>query len=228
MGKRLFISVVLLALVLWAGTEVLLPALVAKQVERAMIGMLAAQQASAKVVTHPAVGLLTGRLSNVTVEATGARFDKLTVSQFSAVFRDLQVDPRGLLAAGTVQVQHLGGLDATFVFNDQDLAAYLNQTVKGFKNITVTSSPNQVQVTGQLAAGLASLQVTLDGRVVGEGTQLKFVTERFLLNGTAIAGGGGSRMLAEIPLADLSRVPFPLAIREVVMDQGRVVVRAGS
>lgn len=227
MGKRLFVYVVLLALLLWAGTEVLLPALVAKQVERAMIGMLAAQQASVKVTTHPAVGVLTGRLDNVTVDAAGARFDKLTVSQFSAVFHNLQVEPRALLT-GTVKVQHLGGMDATFVFNDHDLAAYLNQTVKGFKNITVASTPNQVQVTGQLAAGVASLQVTLDGRVVGQGTQLKFVTERFLLNGTAIAGGGGTRMLAEIPLADLSRVPFPLAIREVVMDQGRVVVRAGS
>lgn len=228
MGKRLFFTVILLILVLWAGTEVLLPALAAKQVERAMTDTLTAQRVSAQVESHPAVALLVGRLGTVTVDAVGAHFDKLPVSQMSAVFRDLVVEPRALLTARTVQIQHLGGFDANFVFSAEDLAAYLNQTVKGFKNIAVVVTANHVQVTGQFAAGVVPLRLTLDGRVVGEGTQVKFVTERFLLNDTVVAGSWGGRGLAEIPLADLGRLPFPLTIREVVMDQNRVVVRAGS
>jgi hypothetical protein len=119
-------------------------------------------------------------------------------------------------------------IDLTAVITQDELSRFLNQNVKGVKGAVVTINAGKVQVTSNFALGsLASLAITLEGKIAGDGQKLKFVTERFLLNNNMVGNIGGS-VLTEIPLVDLKKLPFGVSVRVVNMEDGKVTIFADN
>jgi hypothetical protein len=119
-------------------------------------------------------------------------------------------------------------IDLTAVISQEELARYLNRDVKGVKNATVTVSPEKVTVGGEVSlAGMVRTTMNLEGRIVADGQQIKLITRRIGVTQSALGNISGSAV-TEIPLVDLNKAPFPVSLREVVMEPGRVTVRADN
>jgi hypothetical protein len=225
--KRLSI-IVLLILALAVAGEFAMPWLVGGLVARGMSGATGSDKVTAQVPKRPAVLMLDGRFDSVDIRAQDARVDKITFARLDAALKDVALDMPVLLGQRRVAVKTVRDIDLTAVITQEELSRYINQSVKGIKNAQVTVGSGGVKVGANFALGqIASLAIALDGKVVGDGHRIKFVTERFLLNNTAVGNIGGS-VLTEIPLVDLRKLPFGVKARQVTMDNGRITIMADN
>lgn len=225
--KRLSI-IVLLILALAVAGEFAMPWLVGGLVARGMSGATGSDKVTAQVAKRPAVLMLDGRFDSVDIRAQDARVDKITFARLDAALKDVALDMPVLLGQRRVAVKTVRDIDLTAVITQEELSRYINQSVKGIKNAQVTVGSGGVKVGANFALGqIASLAIALDGKVVGDGHRIKFVTERFLLNNTAVGNIGGS-VLTEIPLVDLRKLPFGVKARQVTMDNGRITIMADN
>lgn len=227
MVKRLaIILAVILAAVIAA--ELAMPWLIGGLVARGMTGATGSERVSADLAKRPALLMLGGRFDSVRIRAVDARVDKITFAELDATLRDVALDMDALLGRRQVVVKTVRDIDLVAVLTQDELSRYLNTAVKGVKNATVTVSGGRVQVGANFLLGsIASVAITLDGKIVGDGHRIKFVTDRFLLNNTAVGNIGGS-VLTEIPLVDLRKLPFGVQARQVTMEDGKVTIYADN
>ena len=182
----------------------------------------------AQVLKRPALGMIAGSFDKITVDATDAKVDKIAFSQFRATLTEVQLDRERLYFRRVVVLEQVKDVDVMAVITQEEVARYINQNVKGVKNATVIMDKGKMQVTSSFAfGGLATVAITLEGRIVGDGQKIKFVTDRFLLN-NAVAGNIGGALLAEIPLVDLKKVPFGVTVRDIALEQGKLTLYADN
>lgn len=211
-----------------ATAEFLLPEMVSKAVAQGMSGFLGTEQTTAKVEKRPAVAMLKGEFDRIELYAQNAKVDKITFSQLDSTLQDVQLDMNELLSHRKVQLKRVGKIDMTAAVTQEELARYLNQNVKGIKNASVNVTSGKVELKGGFALGaIASISVTLEGKIVEDGQKIKFVTERFLLNNSLVGSIGGST-LTEIGLVDIKKLPFGVTVRDITMEPGKVVIKASN
>lgn len=223
MTRRLVIGLGIVCLLL-AASQLLLPPVVGGIVAQGMVSLAGTENVAVEVETRPAVSMLGGKFDKITLAAQQAKTGNLVFSELNAVLQDVQLDMQTLLSRRLVAIKSVGEVELSAAFDEAELARFLNQTVKGIKNATVTITPEKVQASSNFAfGGFAHVAVTLEGQIVGDGQKIKFVTDRFLLNNNLVGNIGGA-VLTEIPLVDLGRLPFNVRAREVVLEPGRVVI----
>lgn len=227
MPKRL-IYVLAFILVLGVVSQFLLPAVISEIVAQGMISQTGSEHVTAKVEKRPALSMLTGNFDKITLSAANARADKITFSDFKATLTDVQLDMNTLLSKRLVAMKSVGTIDVVATISEAELTRYINQSVKGVKNAVVTINPDKVQATSSLAFGsFATVNVTIEGKIVVDSQKIKFVTERFMLNNTPVGSIGGMT-LTEIPLVETKKLPFNVNVREIVAEKGQVVIYADN
>ena len=175
MKKRLSILIITVVILL-AASEAALPWLVGSFLAKGLAKTAGTDDITAKVIKRPAVAMFDGRFDNVLVRALNAKIDKLTFSELDIALENAKVDMGALLGQKSLVLQSVGGIDLTAVVTQEELARYLNQSVKGVKNAAVVIEGGKVKITGNYSIGpVAALAVTLEGRVAGDGQKLKFV-----------------------------------------------------
>lgn len=226
--KRLSLVLIIILAVL-AASEFLLPRLLGSLVAKGMSQAVGSEQVTASVAKTPALLVFGGQFDAVNIRAVEARIDnKIVFAELDTVLQDVALDMEALLSRRTVVVKSVRDIDLTAVITQEELGRYLNQAVKGVKNAVVTVSGGKVQVKGNFVlGGIASVAVGLDGKIVGDGQKIKFVTERFLLNNSMVGNIGGT-VLTEIPLVDLQKLPFGVGVRTITMEDGRVTIFADN
>jgi len=221
MGKRL-IFIVLVILVV--ATELLLPKVMSTVVKQGMMNLTGSDHVTATLTKEPAVLMLGGQFDRIAIQADHAKIDKIVFSQMNMVLDNAQLDMGKLLKGSAVDLQSADDVAITAVVAQDDLAQYLNQTVKGIKNAAVVITPDKITASSTFAlGGFVNLAVSLEGRIVGDGQKIKFVTERFLIN-NALTGNLGGGLLTEIPVVDLNKLPFQVNVRDIVMENGKVTI----
>ncbi len=224
MFKRLVLILFILVVIAGVAAEVILPKIASDAVAQGMSELTGAAQVKAVVQERPAVGMLTGSFDQISIEADNAKMDKLTFSHLAAVLTDVQLDRERLYFRRSVAIEKVKDIDLTATISQDEMARYINQNVKGVKNAAVTIDKGKMQASSSFAfGGIATVAISLEGRIIADGQRIKFVTERFLLNNTPV-GNIGDAMLAEIPLVDLKKLPFGVTVREIVLDQGKVTL----
>ncbi|EAX46863.1 hypothetical protein TcarDRAFT_0551 [Thermosinus carboxydivorans Nor1] len=225
--KRLLSILFLLLVVVFAAAETVLPRLVGDAVAQGMRAATGSNQVTAAVQKRPALLMLGGAFDKITVTALDAKIDKLTFRELRAMLTDVQLD-RDKLWARQAAIERVRDVELTGTITQDELARYLNQTVKGVRNAAVVITPGKMQVTTTYSlGGLASMVIALEGKVASDGQRIKFVTERFFLNNMPVGGTSGS-VLAEIPLLDLKKLPFGVIVRDIVMENGQVTISADN
>lgn len=223
MTRRFVIGLAIIAILLIAS-QILLPKAVSDIVAQGMVSLTGSENVKVDVEKSPALLMLGGKFDKITLAAQNAKTDKLTFSELQAVLQDVQLDMNMLISRRQVAIQSVGEVELKAAFSQEELARFLNQAVKGVRNAVVTITPERVQASSNFAiGGFAHVAVTLEGKIVGDGQKIKFVTERFLLNNNHVGNIGGA-VLTEIPLVDLSKLPFNVHTRDIVLEQGRVVI----
>ncbi len=228
MRKRLLLISVGLLLIVALVAEVMLPQVASDAVAQGMKELTSSAQVQAQVLKRPALGMIAGSFDKITVDATDAKVDKIAFSQFRATLTEVQLDRERLYFRRVVVLEQVKDVDVMAVITQEEVTRYINQNVKGVKNATVIMDKGKMQVTSSFAfGGLATVAITLEGRIVGDGQKIKFVTERFLLNNVAVGNIGGS-LLAEIPLVDLKKLPFGVTVRDIALEQGKLILYADN
>ncbi|MDT8903931.1 DUF2993 domain-containing protein [Anaeroselena agilis] len=217
----------LIIAVIVAG-EVAIPSLVGNLIARGMTGATGSSSVSAQVAKRPAFLMFDGRFDSVRIHANDSKVDKITFAELDATLKDVALDMPALITQGKVAFRGVRDVDLTAVITQDELSRFLNQTVKGVKNAKVRIEPDKINVSANFILGqIASIAIALDGKVVGDGHRIKFVTDRFLINNTAVGNIGGS-VLTEIPLVDLRKLPFGVKAKKVVMDAGKITITADN
>ncbi|MEA4817229.1 hypothetical protein SDC9_13547 [bioreactor metagenome] len=227
MPKRLIYLVVFI-LVLVAAVEIAVPAVISNIVAQGMVSQTGSDSVSAKVHKRPALSMLGGSFDQIALSATNARAGKITFSEFTATLADVQLDMSTLLSKRLVVMESVGQIDVTATIAEAELARYINQSVKGMKNAVVTITPDKIQATSALSfGGFATVGVTIEGKVVVDSQKIKFVTERFMLNNSPVGSIGGAA-ITEIPLVENNKLPFNVAVRDIVTEKGKIVIHADN
>ncbi len=225
--KRMKIIVIAIVALIAAG-ELFMPWLVGSLIARGMSGATGSDRVTAQVAKRPALLMFDGRFDSVRIHAYDSKVDKIVFAELDATLKDVALDMPALITQRKVAVKGVRDIDLTAVITQEELSRFLNQSVKGVKNAKVVIESGKVNVTaGFLLGQIASIAITLEGKVVGDGHRIKFVTDRFLLNNTAVGNIGGS-VLTEIPLVDLRKLPFGVKAKSVVMDAGRITIVADN
>jgi hypothetical protein len=228
MIRRLALVILAVAVLSAAAAELLLPEVVSKTVAQGMSNLLGSSETMVKVEKRPAILMLGGEFDSIHLSATNANVDKISFSEMQADLKNVQLDMSELLNHKAVRLKSVGEINLTAAVTQEELARFLNQNVKGIKNAKVTIDNGKVQVSSAFALGpIATIAITLEGKIVEDGQKIKFATERFLLNNTVVGNIGGVA-LTEIPLLDLKKLPFGVTVRDVVMEKGKVVVYADN
>lgn len=224
--KWLIIAAVILVIVVAA--EVMLSQIVSNAVTEGMNRLIPSEKVSAQVTKRPALAMLGGSFDQVAIDTVNTRIDKITFGEMHTVLKEVQLDRARLFTRREIVIENVQDITLSAVLTQEEIARYINQNVKGIKNAQVTITPGKVQAGSQLSlGGIASLAVTLDGKVVSDGQRIKFVTDRFLINNSAVGNIGGA-MLTEIPLVELKNLPFGVTVKNIVMENGRVTIAADN
>ncbi len=226
MNRMKIIILALIALIVVG--EIAMPSLVGVLIARGMSGATGSDRVTAEVAKRPALLMFDGRFDSVRIHAYDSKVDKIVFAELDATLKDVALDMPTLISQRKVAVKGVRDIDLTAVITQEELSRFLNQSVKGVKNAKVTIESGKVNVSASFLLGqIASIAIALEGKVVGDGHRIKFVTERFLLNNNAVGNIGGA-VLTEIPLVDLRKLPFGVKARSVVTDAGRITIAADN
>jgi hypothetical protein len=223
MFKRLIYGLICVLAVLTV-LELALPAILSRVAEQALANLYAGDRVSVSVREHPALLMLGGDFDQIRITAQNVKTGRIVLSQMQTVLKDVKLDMGALLGQRQVRFQSVGGIDASAVLTQEELANYLNHAVKGIKDAQVSITPAKISASSTFSLGFLSVRAGLEGRIAAEGRNIDFVTDRFYLNNMATGNIAGST-LARIPLLDLNKLPFQVEVRAIKMEQGRVVLQ---
>lgn len=224
MMRRMVTGAVLAMLAVFVLSELTLPYIVGKQIEAGLAKSYATNDIRASVSARPALSMLGGNFSTVLINGNNLKADKLTISQFSAVFKDTTLDVNKLVNDRVLVLHKVGSFDGTVVLQEQEINQFVSQAVKGFKNIRVTLQPESMKIDGDLSIGPANVAVAMEGKLRGDQTKLKFVADQVYVN-NALVGVSFGAVMTELTLFDTKKLPVAATVRDVIVEQGRVVIR---
>jgi hypothetical protein len=220
----LFVVVIGLAVL----SEAVLPSLVGGLISQGMVSQTGSEAMKTTAHKRPAIYMLGGQFDDLAMHGTNIKMERIVISELNAKLTDVQVDMSALLQERKLAVKSVKSINLTAVLTQEELANCLNKSVKGVKNAVVNITPDKVQVTSNVTVGgLASLAVTLEGKIISDGEKIKFVTQNFSLNNRMLGNIGGG-VLTEIPLFELKKLPFHVTVRDIVMENGRVIINASN
>ena len=227
MIERFIILVLLLAIGAAASIQYWLPSAISAQLVQVISRKVDSDNVKVNIEQVSIPQLFSGKIKKVTLTAQNAKLDKLIVSDFQDRLQEVEFDIATVLA-GRVEPKNIGDAVIKLAITQEELSRYVNESVKGIKNATVTITPEKIRIKCNFSVGgLLNVEVALDGKVAADKQKIRFVTERFSLNNTSVGNIGGSA-LTQIPLANVEELPFGVKVREVNMEQGKLVVEADN
>jgi hypothetical protein len=227
MDRRILTGAVLTVMFVFVLSELVLPYIIGKKIETGLAKAYATNDIHVTVKARPALMMLGGNFSTITINGHNIRTDKdkLTISVLSTVFKDTSIDLHRLISDRIVVFRQVGSFDGTIILQEQEITQFVAQAIKGFKNVQVTLLPEKMKVSGEWTLGPASVALVMDGKLRGDKTQLKFVADQVFLNSSVVAGNFGGSTMTEFKLFDTKKLPVEATIRDVIMEEGRVVIR---
>jgi len=216
------LRLVVVVFILTVAAELLLPMILSDIVAKGMMGLVGSEQVAVTLTKRPALYMVGGKFDEIALNAQQVKADKIQFAQMDITLKNAQLDMGALLTRKVVALQSVGDVDIKAIVTQEELAKYLNQSVKGVKNAVVDITSDKIKATSTFAlGGFANVAVSMEGKIVGDGQKIKFVTERFLIN-NRMTGNIGGTLLTEIPLVDLNKLPFHVNVRDIVMESGKV------
>lgn len=221
-----FTTILLFLVMLLAAVEVILPKLVSDAVAQGLRELTGSNQVTARVDKTPAVLMLDGNFDRVMADVNEVKTEKITFRNMHINLTDVKLDVKTLLTSRKLVIEQVKDVELTAIIGQEELATYLNNSVKGIKNAVVKITPDKVQVSSALTfGGIARVDIRLEGRIASdrENRRITFVTERFWLNNSPVGNIGGS-LLTEVPLVDLRKMPFNVNVRDVTMEENQIII----
>lgn len=224
MSKKVVIIVFFALLV--AFSEIITPFIASYWLDSALAKVMPARQHSVSARSFPGFSLWMGRFGGVKAASDDARIDGLRIQEARVTLDDAQINMGDLIRNNRVTVQQVRNLEIVMKVNEKDLAEYLGAKLKEVKNPTVKILKDKMQIRSDVDLGVLKLSVGVDGRIIGDAQSIRFRSDRVEVKNTGGINFAG--LFAEIPLLDLTKLPFKATVRKVVMEPGMVTLYADN
>jgi len=223
-SKKGFVIGVIAAVVVFS--EIVTPLIASYWLDSALSKAMPARQHNVSARSFPGVTLWMGRFDGVTAASDNANIDGLKIQEARVTLKDAQIDMGNLIRNNRITVQQVRDLEIVMKINEKDLAEYLGAKVKEVKNPTVKILQDKIQIRSDVDLGIIKLAVGVDGRIVGDAQSIRFRSDRIEVKNTGGINFGA--LFGEIPLLDLTTLPFKASVRKVVMEPGLITLYADN
>ena len=209
-----------------AFSEIVSPLAASWWLDQALNKVMPARQHNVSARSLPGVTLWLGRFDSVKSVAEEARIDGLKIQEARVTIDDARLDMAELAGNSRIAVKQVRDLQIMLKVNEKDLAEYLGSKVKEVKNPSVKILKDKIEIRGDVDLGILKLAVGVDGRIVGDASSIRFRSDRLEVKN---AGGlNFGALFAEIPLLDLTKLPFKVAVRKIVTEPGVITIYADN
>ena len=223
-NKRVVLIGLLAAILIFS--EVIGPFAISFWLDRALFQVMPSKQHTVSARSFPGLFVWLGRFDSVNAVSETATIDGLNIQEAKVVIGDARLNMSQLIARNKIQVDQVRDLQITLKVSEKDLAEYLGSKVKEVKNPSVKILKDKIEIRGDVDLGILKLAVGVDGRIVGDASSIRFRSDRLEVKN---AGGlNFGALFAEIPLLDLTKLPFKVAVRKIVTDAGVITVYADN
>jgi hypothetical protein len=214
----------LLSLLIVVAIIVIAPAVIMSlQLSNGAQRDLQAKDASVRVVAGP-IGIVTGRISRLRLDAKDATVEGITVSEIRVTLRDVSLDTRRALS-GRLVIRRTGAGTASIVVDEAALQRYLAEK-REVRNARVHLDEGIVTITGTVNVLNSSFEVGLRARLeVARGRDIVLRVEHIGIGGVALPPDLGNALATSVnPLVTAPQQPIPIRFTNVIVDNGRAVI----
>ena len=209
-----------------AFSEIVTPLAASWWLDQALNKVMPARQHNVSARSLPGVTLWLGQFDSVKSVAEEARIDGLKIQEARVTIADARLDMAELAGNSRIAVKQVRDLQIMLKVNEKDLAEYLGSKVKEVKNPSVKILKDKIEIRSDVDLGFLKIAVGVDGRIVGDASSIRFRSDRLEVKN---AGGlNFAALFAEIPLLDLTKLPFKVAVRKIVTDAGVITIYADN
>ena len=209
-----------------AFSEIVTPLAASWWLDQALNKVMPARQHNVSARSLPGVTLWLGQFDSVKSVAEEARIDGLKIQEARVTIADARLDMAELAGNSRIAVKQVRDLQIMLKVNEKDLAEYLGSKVKEAKNPSVKILKDKIEIRSDVDLGILKLAVGVDGRIVGDASSIRFRSDRLAVKNAGSLNFGA--LFAEIPLLDLTKLPFKVAVRKIVTDAGVITIYADN
>ena len=209
-----------------AFSEIVSPLAASWWLDQALNKVMPARQHNVSARSLPGVTLWLGQFDSVKSVAEEARIDGLKIQEARVTIADARLDMAELAGNSRIAVKQVRDLQIMLKVNEKDLAEYLGSKVKEAKNPSVKILKDKIEIRSDVDLGILKFAVGVDGRIVGDASSIRFRSDRLEVKNTGGLNFGA--LFAEIPLLDLTKLPFKVAVRKIVTDAGVITIYADN
>ena len=209
-----------------AFSEIVTPLAASWWLDQALNKVMPARQHNVSARSLPGVTLWLGQFDSVKSVAEEARIDGLKIQEAWVTIADARLDMAELAGNSRIAVKQVRDLQIMLKVNEKDLAEYLGSKVKEAKNPSVKILKDKIEIRSDVDLGILKFAVGVDGRIVGDASSIRFRSDRLEVKNTGGLNFGA--LFAEIPLLDLTKLPFKVAVRKIVTDAGVITIYADN
>ena len=209
-----------------AFSEIVTPLAASWWLDQALNKVMPARQHNVSARSLPGVTLWLGQFDSVKSVAEEARIDGLKIQEERVTIADARLDMAELAGNSRIAVKQVRDLQIMLKVNEKDLAEYLGSKVKEAKNPGVKILKDKIEIRSDVDLGILKFAVGVDGRIVGDASSIRFRSDRLEVKNTGGLNFGA--LFAEIPLLDLTKLPFKVAVRKIVTDAGVITIYADN
>ena len=224
MSKKTILIGFLAALLLFS--EIITPMIASLWLDRALAKVMPARQHSVSARSFPGFFLWLGRFDGVKAVSDDARIDGLKIQEARVTLGDARINMGTLVRSNRIAVEEIRDLEIVMKINEKDLAEYLGAKIKEVKNPSVKILADKIQIRSDVDLGILKLSVGVDGRIVGDAQSIRFRSDRLEVKNTG--GINFNALFGEIPLLDLTTLPFKASVRKIVMEPGLITLYADN
>ena len=209
-----------------AFSEIVTPLAASWWLDQALNKVMPARQHNVSARSLPGVTLWLGQFDSVKSVAEEARIDGLKIQEARVTIADARLDMAELAGNSRISVKQVRDLQIMLKVNEKDLAEYLGSKVKEAKNPSVKILKDKIEIRSDVDLGILKFSVGVDGRIVGDASSIRFRSDRLEVKN---AGGlNFGALFAEIPLLDLTKLPFKVAVRKILTEPGVITIYADN
>ncbi len=228
-SRKLFWSV-LIILVLVILMELLLPIYFSQRTEAFFLQALdSAGEFDLRVNSFPSLFLLKGRVDRAQVEGSKLVINGLELESWQGEYANLQLPP---LWQWGEPLEEIEGQNTFLevVLKEEDLNNYLEEVFPGLMSFNLSLLPDQVLMTGILEAYGFELEVEMEGtfQLVNH-HRIDFVPLSLSFQKMQLPEAIVDYIMEELDFyLDLERLPLPVYLTEVELEQGRLLIYGGE
>ncbi len=221
--KKFIVVLIVLAVVVFGGAQIVLPGFVQKQLEAQIGGQLQAESVNLHVESSPALRLALGDVDVFRGDLENVKLGTLNFADIHFDIANMQLDPVDLLMNRRVTIKSLGSGEIEGTVTQNDLQHFLEANVKGLNINQVIVKSDGLEIVGTIDIGVITGTADIKGRLELNQNQLQFSPQRFEINGAGI-GGLNAGVLKPIAVYDFGKFPIPVTAQRLDTENGEIHV----